>query len=61
MEKKTWAGINQLINGKKKKSKSISSLRRFNNCKRFIIPFSDLISIKVWEGRNRCLVCLEVP
>ena len=47
--KNTWAGINQLTYGKKKKSKPISSLRRFNNCKRFIIPFSDLISIKAWD------------
>ena len=29
--KNTWAGINQLTYGKKKKSKPISSLRRLNN------------------------------
>ena len=29
--KNTWNGINSLINGKKKKSRAISSLKRLNN------------------------------
>ena len=49
MEKKPGPVLISSSMVKRKKSKPISSLRRFNNCKRFIIPFSDLISFKAWD------------